>query len=142
MRRRLPAEAAPSWQGSPGRKLDRAALAPAIAVLLKLAEPAMYHKNNGLRAASLEVLSNAVNLQPDVVLPVVVQRFQEALSASNSVHQIASSIRSLSGTSCCRPTRSCLAVPAPPHTHSHACYCVHMTLPLARAPIWAGGTSG
>lgn len=130
MRRRLPAEASPSWQGSPDHKLDHAALAPVIEVLLKLAEPAMYHKNNGLRAASLEVLSNAVYLQPDLVLPVVVQRFQEALSASNSVHQIASSIRSLSGTSCCRPAHSCLAVPQ--HLYE---FRVRLSLPLAGALV-------
>lgn len=97
MRRRIPGEAAPEWRGSPGRRLDKPALTPIITVLLKLAEPAMYHKNNGLRSASLEVMSNAVYLEPDLVLPVVVQRFQEALAASNSVHQISSSIRAFSG---------------------------------------------
>lgn len=98
MRRRLQAEASQAWQGNPSHKLDYARLGPVITVLLKLAEPALYHKNGSLRSASLEVLSNAVYLQPDLVLPVIVRRFQEALAASNSVHQISSSIRALSGT--------------------------------------------
>eukprot|EP00892_Ulva_mutabilis_P003225 jgi/Ulvmu1/12903/UM098_0091.1 len=101
MRRRLPAEASDAWQGSPNRKLNYDRLGPVVTVLLKLAQPAMYHKNGGLRSASLEVLSNAAYLQPDTVLPLVVQRFQEALAASNSVHQISSSIRALSA--CVRP---------------------------------------
>lgn len=105
MRRRLQAEASEAWQGNPECKLDYTRLGPVITVLLKLAQPALYHKNGGLRSASLEVLSNAVYLQPDLVLPVVVKRFQEALAASNSVHQISSSIRAFSGM----PTHSLLA---------------------------------
>ena len=119
MRRRLTAEASASWVGSPCRKLDRNALTPVIKVLLQLAEPAMYHKNGGLRSASLEVLSNAVYLQPDLILPVVVRRFQEALAASNSVHQISSSIRALSGTLLRLPALYCLHFSICVHSSGH-----------------------
>jgi Proteasome-substrate-size regulator, mid region len=100
MRRRLVAEADDKWRGHPSVRLDPAALQPVIAVLLQLALPSMYHKSGSLRASSLEALSNAVYVEPDLVLPVIVQRFHEALEASDSVHQISAAIRTLSCALC------------------------------------------
>ena len=97
MRRRLQWEASADWQGDPAHKLDPSKLQPVISLLLQLALPALHHKSGSLRAASLELLSNAMYVEPDIVLPVVVQRFHEALEASDSVHQLSGSIRLL----CC-----------------------------------------
>lgn len=97
MRRRLQWEASAAWQGDPAHKLDPSKLQPVISLLLQLALPALHHKSGSLRAASLELLSNAMYVEPDIVLPVVVQRFHEALEASDSVHQLSGSIRLL----CC-----------------------------------------
>lgn len=97
MRRRLQWEANSSWEGDPAYKLDPSKLQPVISLLLQLALPALHHKSSSLRAASLELLSNAMYVEPDSVLPVVVHRFHEALEASDSVHQLSGSIRVL----CC-----------------------------------------
>lgn len=105
MRRRLVAEADAAWKGNPALKLDPAKLQPVISVLLQLALPALHHKSGSLRGASLEVLSNAVYVEPDMVLPVLVQRFHEALEASDSVHQISGSIRALCCVSLVAPAR-------------------------------------
>lgn len=95
MRRRLLWEAHPDWQGDPAYKLDPTKLQPIISSLLQLALPAVHHKSSSLRAASHELLSNAMYVEPDIVLPVIVQRFHEALEASDSVHQLSGSIRVL-----------------------------------------------
>lgn len=97
MRRRLLWEADADWAGDQALKLDPSKLQDVISLLLKLALPALHHKSSSLRSASLEFLSNAMYVEPDIVLPIVVQRFHEAMEASDSVHQLSSSIRVL----CC-----------------------------------------
>jgi hypothetical protein len=71
---------------------------PIASTLVSLALSAMYHKNSSLRAAALETLTNLVYFVPEDVLAPLLRRFYEAMEASNSVHQISSSIRCLSGT--------------------------------------------
>jgi hypothetical protein len=88
----------PKWKGCDQFRLDVRALGPVMRIFLKLAEPAMYHKSSSLRQAALEVLSNAVYVSPEIVLPVVVRRFRDAMTATDSVHQLAGAIRALSGT--------------------------------------------
>jgi hypothetical protein len=104
MRRRLQWEAHPQWDGDPAYKLDASKLKPALSLLLQLALPSLHHKSATLKAASMEFLSNAVYVEPDMVLPVIVQRFHEALEARDSVHQLSGSIRAL----CCASSLSIL----------------------------------
>ena len=95
MRRRLPRQASAGWPGT--TQLPREAVAPVATELISLALSAMYHKNGNLRVAAVETLTNLVYFAPQRVLRPVLQRFWEALEAANSVHQISSAIRNLSG---------------------------------------------
>ena len=97
VRRRLPRQASAGWPGT--TQLPREAVAPVATELISLALSAMYHKNGNLRVAAVETLTNLVYFAPQPVLRPVLQRFWEALEAANSVHQISSAIRNLSGAS-------------------------------------------
>ena len=95
MRRRLPRQAHSDIPAA--TQLPPEAIAPTAHNLIGLALSAMYHKNASLKRASMEVMTNFVYFVPKRVLHAVVTRFWEAQQAANSVHQIATSIRMLSG---------------------------------------------
>lgn len=96
--RRLDAECQPAWSGSAAVRLatEPTAIAPVVEAVLRLAEPAVFHKSSSMRVAALECLPVAAYLLPQRVLPGVVNRLFLALDASDSVHQLATSIRALS----------------------------------------------
>ena len=97
VRRRLVAQAQATFAGAPEVRLADEDVVPVARTLVALALSAMYHKSVSLRSAALETLTNFVYFVPHDVLPAILRRFWEAMEASNSVHQISSSIRCLAG---------------------------------------------
>ena len=98
IRRRLVEQAQPDFPGVAAVTLSSDDLKPIARTLMSLALPAMYHKSATLRTSALDALVNCVYVLPQEVLSLSLQRFWEAMEASNSVHQISSSIRFVAST--------------------------------------------